>query len=267
MIEADNDNTPSGKICSKCGEFKLLCDFSRSAKGLFGLRAECKACHAEHKKNKRLENLDEERRKAREKYAANPEKARGYAAKWRANNLDHTLEYGRMYREENRELLREKDRARIAADPEKHAEKSRVYREKNPEKHMAAVLSWQSRNPDKSKQYMKKKTSTLQGRLENTLRSGVHRGITSGSKAGRRTFAILGYTKKELMSHLERLFKPGMSWSNYGEWHIDHKIPLAAHIYETPDCDGFKQAWALSNLQPMWASENKKKHAKLIYTG
>ncbi|MNL66254.1 hypothetical protein D3C87_1906890 [compost metagenome] len=58
-----------------------------------------------------------------------------------------------------------------------------------------------------------------------------------------------------------------MTWSNYGDWHIDHKFPLATHSYETPDCEGFKSAWALSNLQPLWAEDNRKKHAKLIYMG
>ena len=43
----------------------------------------------------------------------------------------------------------------------------------------------------------------------------------------------IGCTKKELVGHLESLFKPGMNWENYGSgedgdhkgsWHIDHII-------------------------------------------
>jgi 5-methylcytosine-specific restriction endonuclease McrA len=54
-----------------------------------------------------------------------------------------------------------------------------------------------------------------------------------------------------------------MSFDNYGEWHVDHKIPLSAHNYETPDDEDFKRAWALKNLQPMWGPENISKGAKL----
>lgn len=44
-----------------------------------------------------------------------------------------------------------------------------------------------------------------------------------------------------------------------GEWHIDHIVPLSAFDITTEDSDGFKRAWALSNLRPLWAAENLKK--------
>ena len=33
---------------------------------------------------------------------------------------------------------------------------------------------------------------------------------------------LLKYTANELKNHLENLFTDGMSWSNYGEWQVDH---------------------------------------------
>jgi hypothetical protein len=54
-----------------------------------------------------------------------------------------------------------------------------------------------------------------------------------------------------------------MSWENYGEWQIDHIIPLAAFNYETPFDMDFQRAWSLSNLQPLWALENMSKGDKL----
>ena len=65
------------------------------------------------------------------------------------------------------------------------------------------------------------------------------------------------------MAHLEVRFQPGMSWDNYGEWHIDHIVPLAAFNYETPDDLDFGRAWALENLQPLWAKENIRKWCRL----
>lgn len=70
-----------------------------------------------------------------------------------------------------------------------------------------------------------------------------------------------------MRNHLEAQFAPGMTWENHGNgdgrWHVDHKIPLSAFNYETPDDIDFKRCWALSNLQPMWAADNIKKGAKL----
>ena len=36
----------------------------------------------------------------------------------------------------------------------------------------------------------------------------------------------LGCNIETFKKHLEQQFTEGMSWENYGEWHIDHKIPL-----------------------------------------
>ena len=55
-----------------------------------------------------------------------------------------------------------------------------------------------------------------------------------------------------------------MTWQNYGEWHLDHIHPRAAHCYENSDDPDFKRCWALENLQPLWASENKIKSAKIV---
>lgn len=93
----------------------------------------------------------------------------------------------------------------------------------------------------------------------------VHARITGKTKGGRRTFALLGYAVEQLVAHLESRFAPGMSWENYGRngWHIDHIRPLSSFTYSTPDCPDFKEAWALSNLQPLWAIDNLRKHAKM----
>ena len=56
-----------------------------------------------------------------------------------------------------------------------------------------------------------------------------------------------------------------MAWDNYGlhGWHIDHIFPLSVFNYTKPEHIDFKRAWALKNLQPMWAKENYQKHNKL----
>ncbi|MGN6314620.1 MAG: hypothetical protein ACTHMO_12800 [Rhodanobacteraceae bacterium] len=90
----------------------------------------------------------------------------------------------------------------------------------------------------------------ISNRVRRCLRGELKRSSISQS---------LEYTISELRSHLERQFLRGMSWENMGEWHIDHIVPLSAFDITTEDSDGFKRAWALSNLRPLWAAENLKK--------
>lgn len=75
-------------------------------------------------------------------------------------------------------------------------------------------------------------------------------------------FSRLGYSVEELIAHLERRFSAGMSWANYGKWHIDHIRPCAA--FDQTDPVQFDACWALSNLQPLWASDNIRKGAKYV---
>jgi hypothetical protein len=79
-----------------------------------------------------------------------------------------------------------------------------------------------------------------------------------------KTFDLLGYTLEELMSHLEALFTEGMTWDNYGEWHVDHKIPMTSFNFETTEDREFKLCWCLDNLQPLWGPENLSKGTKLL---
>ncbi|UYE95789.1 hypothetical protein KNLIENLN_00022 [Sinorhizobium phage NV1.1.1] len=174
------------------------------------------------------------------------------AAKWRLENPERHKEYNDKWYQENKA---------------RKNKKAREWQNNNPDKVRAYQEKWRSENPEKAREQHKKaddkKRSTPKGRLENNVKAAVHRGLTKGSKNGRRTFEVLGYTLDDLRKHLERKFKPGMTWDNYGEWHVDHIIPLAAHNYETPDDPDFKRAWALSNLQPLWRMENQSKSAKL----
>ena len=69
----------------------------------------------------------------------------------------------------------------------------------------------------------------------------------------------------ELKVYLERLFHPGMTWDNLGRydknrptWHIDHIKPLS--LFDLTDNEQVKLACHYTNLQPLWAEENLRKH-------
>lgn len=86
------------------------------------------------------------------------------------------------------------------------------------------------------------------------------RDLTKHSK----TFDILGYSLIDLITHLENQFVYGMTWENYGEWHIDHILPISKfNIKEVGDLE-FNHCWSLSNLRPLWSTDNLSKGNKII---
>lgn len=84
--------------------------------------------------------------------------------------------------------------------------------------------------------------------------------LHKGKKADKTT-KLIGCSIPDLVEHLEKQFQPGMTWDNYGEWHIDHKKPCASFDLTRPE-EQFK-CFHFSNLQPLWASDNLSKGAKL----
>jgi len=96
------------------------------------------------------------------------------------------------------------------------------------------------------------------------MRVGIHRSLCTGAKAGRRWESLVGYTVDQLRVHLEKKFAPDMTWDNHGtHWHIDHKIPIAAFNFKTPDDIDFKKCWSLKNLQPLESKANLIKGPRL----
>jgi len=70
---------------------------------------------------------------------------------------------------------------------------------------------------------------------------------------------LVGCTPKELAAHLESKFLPGMTWGNrtVNGWHIDHVIPVSK--FDLSDPVQQEAAFHYTNLQPMWAKDNRAK--------
>lgn len=89
--------------------------------------------------------------------------------------------------------------------------------------------------------------------------------LALGYKKSNSLQAILGYSIDDLKRHLENRFVLGMSWDNYGAaWHIDHIIPMALFDFSRNSEESIRRCFALANLQPLPASENMSKGAKLF---
>ena len=98
-------------------------------------------------------------------------------------------------------------------------------------------------------------------KLRHVVKSSISRKMRMRglSKNGKSIFKILPYSVDDLKSHLESRFQPRMNWENYGKWEIDHITPDSWFVYNSTEDDGFKNSWALENLQPLWKADNASK--------
>lgn len=119
---------------------------------------------------------------------------------------------------------------------------------------------WRLKNKDYQNQYnkLRKKKDplfhtiiNLRRRLNKRLYSLKWRKSSSFNK-------YIGCNKEQLINNLQAKFEPGMTWDNYGKWHIDHIIPLASAKTETE----LYQLCHYTNLQPLWAEDNIRKGDK-----
>lgn len=145
-------------------------------------------------------------------------------------------------------------------NPDKVKEIRRNSRNKYAEKSRLDKKEWASKNQDHIREYKRSRYhNDPEYRLAATCRQMVKRMFKStGIKKCYKTQEVLGYTSKELKAHIEKQLKPGMAWDNYGEWHIDHIIPISS---ATNLEDGIRLS-KLENLQPLWAMENILKGGK-----
>lgn len=165
-----------------------------------------------------------------------------------------------------------------------HSISSNEYYYRNKEKCALAGSLWAKNNPDKireknRKQYLRKRKEIIEKAVKRNLEkrktdpvyrmehgfSSQIRNALVGNKAGHSWERIVGYTLNQLKEHLEKQFKDGMNWNNYGRhgWHIDHIRPKSSFDYTSFEDENFKQCWSLDNLQPLWEEDNLRKGSKI----
>lgn len=169
-----------------------------------------------------------------------------------------------------------------ASDPERYKLKAKAHRERKPKQSAATRAEWAAANKLKMAAYRKawraknraaerasaKEAEAVKRRTSPTWRlsRAVSRavwGSLRGRKEARAWQELVGFTADELRTHLEQSFAPGMSWANYGDWHVDHIRPVASFSFQDYSDPEFKACWALSNLQPLWAEDNIRKGARV----
>ena len=95
-------------------------------------------------------------------------------------------------------------------------------------------------------------------RMKINLRHRLRNYLFEESKS-KRTYDIVGLDKLEFKSYVESKFTEGMTWENYGKWHLDHIIPLC----QAKDNNDALLLNHYTNLQPLWAEDNLRKNRKI----
>lgn len=156
---------------------------------------------------------------------------------------------------------RAKKAAYDKARNEANKDKRREYRKVHSTRILEYLREYRKANKEKTREYKKMRcNSDPLYKLQNNIRKRLTNFL--GSKKTYKNggfFKIVGCTVEELRSFLESKFTTGMTWENYGDWHIDHFIPLS--VAQTQE-----EAVMLShysNLQPMWGVENLAKSDSL----
>jgi hypothetical protein len=107
-----------------------------------------------------------------------------------------------------------------------------------------------------------RRSMDLSHRLKCNLRRRLNHYVSGSSKTDN-TMNLIAASPEQLVYHLERQFKPGMSWDNYGRngWHIDHIVPCNLFDFTKPEQQ--KSCFHYTNLQPLWGTDNIKKASYL----
>lgn len=190
-----------------------------------------------------------------------------YLAQWRERNRTRIREQHSKWYEKNKSnhslKAKRSEQYRDWANRNKGhlLETGRLYRLNNRDKVAANKKSWYISNPEKVRMMRKREMLNPNVRLATGIRSRLRLALLAqGARRSSKTVVLLGCTIPESRKYLESKFKPGMTWQNYGDWHIDHIVPLSK--FNLSSNQEQRIACHFTNLQPLWAKENLTKSTK-----
>ena len=174
-----------------------------------------------------------------------------YGREWSKKNQKKKRELGREWRKKNQKKILEYGRKWYKKNQKKLQELGRKWYKKN-QKKIQVGQTILRRN---------KRRNNLQYRLACNLRARLWAAMRN-IKKNKPTKEFLGCSMEDLKAHLENQFSTGMSWDNYGKWHLDHIKPCCS--FDLTDIEQQKVCFHYTNLQPLWAIDNKKKGRKIL---
>jgi len=136
--------------------------------------------------------------------------------------------------------------------------------QKNKAKKIACCSAYQKKNLKRILEQRRLRAQSdpvyaLKERVRGLIKSAISKNGLSGKRSA--TSEILGCTPEQFRRHIERQFLPRMTWENFGDWHLDHVVPISSAITE----DDIYRLNHHTNLRPLWAADNMKKSGKMTH--
>lgn len=137
---------------------------------------------------------------------------------------------------------------------QQHKNESKEYRNSHKEERKRYYQKNKKFLLEINKQNMKNRLKAdIDFRLSHYLRTRLNSALKGNPKLST-TMNLVGCSLEKLKQYLEFQFKSGMSWSNYGKWHIDHIKPCC--MFDLSKKSEQKKCFNYKNLRPLWAREN-----------
>lgn len=181
------------------------------------------------------------------------------ARNWQKRNPEKVKVYRTS--DEYRKKARDARKIFYYQNHEKELNYSRKYHKENKEKEK----EYRIENKIKIRTYFRKYEKERyyndpKFKIRLNLRKRLNKSLKNKSKKSLSIKTLINCSLEELKIHLERQFQEGMSWENYGKWHIDHIKPCSS--FDLTDLEQQKQCFNYTNLQPLWATDNIRKSNK-----
>ncbi len=178
---------------------------------------------------------------------------------WRQMHRVYEQERGKRYKADNPESVKNRNKHHYHNNKEYHRKKYQKWKLANPERRREIDRSAAIRNRDRRlEQARERMAASPRARLHRAVSRQVLYTLRTG-KGGQTWEELLGYRVETLMAHLESQFTKGMTWDNYGKWHVDHIKPVSHFSFESIHDPEFLECWSLWNLQPLWGRDNVRK--------
>ena len=210
--------------------------------------------NADKIKEYRKDNADKIKEINKEYYKANADKLKEHAKEYYKDNADKLKEYYKEYRKNNADKIKERQKKYQKTNADKLKEYQKEYRKK-----------YQKDNAHKIKEYKKNRLKTdpifkFKRRLYSNIGKTFKRACNGAYVKKSKSLDILGCDMEFFMRYISSKFQKGMTFENYGEWHLDHIIPISKATTE----EDIIRLNHYTNFQPLWAEDNLTKSAKIV---
>lgn len=240
------------KKCNSCKIIKSIDDFCNNKRFPDGKNVSCKKCNNERKRKEKGTYWKQQLKKSGNKYCPKCDTVKsmndfGNVKK----NKDGKSGLCRICKSKSDKLYRNK------------LKEDGVYKQRKRLEYIRNIEKYKEYGKNRVRDYKKEYSDLRKSEirtLKYSLRNRIYQAFKyRNMKKNVSTSELLGCDFNYAKIHIEKKFTEGMSWDNYGEWHIDHIVPLNSAKTK----EEIKELFNYKNLQPLWAKDNLSKGCKI----